>query len=197
MKKKLISRSFFERDTHLVAQDLLGKIVVRVLDGKVIAGKIVETEAYTSQDPACHAFRGKTERTAPLFERVGHTYVYFIYSSHFCLNIVSRNPDIPAGGVLLRALEPVAGINDMQELRPQGLGYNLTNGPGKLTQAMAITKDSCSRIDVTQSGSLYVIDAPEVAPTDMSYGPRVGISAGREIPWRFWITGNPWVSKSK
>lgn len=96
---KILTRDFYQRDTLIVAQELIGKILIRKINGEILSGRIIETEAYRSDDPACHAYRGKTERTKALFGIPGHTYVYFTYGCHYCLNIVARDEQMPAGGV--------------------------------------------------------------------------------------------------
>ncbi|MGC2310487.1 MAG: DNA-3-methyladenine glycosylase [Candidatus Babeliaceae bacterium] len=194
MKIKPLPRSFFSRPTQKVAQELLGKYIVRNLQGTELIGKIVETEAYTSDDPACHAFRGKTARTQALFGQVGHAYIYFIYGNHFCLNVVARK-NIPAGGVLIRAVEPIAGIEVMQKLRPRIVGYNLTNGPGKLGKAFGIDRSLYGR-DVTKKDDFYLgsaIDLPE-EKLQIKATARIGISCGKELLWRFYIVDSPWIS---
>lgn len=191
-----LSPDFYARDTITVAQELLGKILVRVINGTVCAGMIVETEAYQYDDPACHAYKGLTARTAPLFGPVGHTYVYFIYGTHFCVNIVARKQSMKAGGVLIRALEPLAGIECMQELRAVSRLKDLTNGPGKLTKALAITREQIS-IDVTRVGSLYVCQGNEYRASEIIATPRIGISQGCEYLWRFYVRGNTFVSPVK
>ncbi len=148
-----INRSFYQRDTVTVAQDLLGKLLVRELNGQVLLGIIVETEAYTFDDPASHTYCGKTARNAPMFGDVGHAYVYFIYGNHFCFNIVAKENDMPAGAVLIRALEPMNGIALMHKHRKKHNVRILTNGPGKLAQALHITKQH-SGLDITQKGQL-------------------------------------------
>jgi DNA-3-methyladenine glycosylase len=194
-------RDFYARDTVTVAQELLGKVVVRIVNDVVLAGIIVETEAYRSDDAACHAYKivrsrapGKTDRTAPLFGPVGHTYVYFIYGTHFCVNLVARDASVPAGGVLIRAVEPLAGIEHMQAMRGVSAITDLTNGPGKLTQALSITRDH-GGIDVTSPGLLYVGEGAAYAASDIIATPRIGISQAREHLWRFCVRGNKWVSK--
>src|SRR5579871_3313546 len=109
--------SFYKRDTVLVAQELLGKYIVSTVHDQLCVGMITETEAYCSDDPACHAYRGKTERNAMLFGDVGHAYIYCSYGLHFCLNVVARHEDMLAGGVLLRAIQPLAGHEYMQSRR--------------------------------------------------------------------------------
>lgn len=189
-----LSRDFYARDTVTVAHDLLGKVLVREIDGALLAGIIVETEAYRSDEAACHAYRGQTPRTAPLFGPVGHTYVYFIYGTHFCVNLVSRDASVAAGGVLIRALEPIAGIEYMQQRRSVSGHTHLTNGPGKLTKALAITRDQIG-IDATQLGSLYVGEGRTHAPAEIVATPRIGISQAKENLWRFCVKSNTCVSK--
>ncbi|MFI5332645.1 MAG: DNA-3-methyladenine glycosylase [Candidatus Babeliales bacterium] len=184
-----LSRDFYARDTVTVAQDLLGKVLVREVDGVLLAGIIVETEAYRSDDAACHAYKGQTPRTAPLFGPVGYTYVYFIYGTHFCVNFVSRDASVAAGGVLIRALEPIAGIAYMQQRRGVSGHTHLTNGPGKLTKALAITRDQIG-IDATQLGSLYVGEGRSYSASDIVATPRIGISQAQDLLWRFLVKGN-------
>lgn len=193
-KKTPIQSSFFARETILVAQELLGKLLVHEVDGIVRSGIIVETEAYTGNDPACHAYRGKTERNASLFGPVGHAYVYFIYGNHFCLNTVARTKDIISGGVLIRALEPIAGIDLMKKARKMNSLKNLTNGPGKLTQALGINR-SFNGLDLTIGNNLYLTEGIQVKKREIKATPRIGISQAKENLWRFIIKGNEFISK--
>jgi DNA-3-methyladenine glycosylase len=194
---KILKRPFYERDTALVAQELLGKIIVRVIDDKtILKGRIVETEAYMGiHDPASHAYGGKRIRNAPLFGPVGHAYVYFTYGMHFCLNFVSRAKGIPAGGVLIRAVEPLEGIEYMQHKRHMHKLEQLTNGPGKLTQAFSINRDF-NGIDVTKKGPLFVIDAPAIHKQDIAASGRIGVSRAVEELLRFYIKDNRFVSRN-
>jgi DNA-3-methyladenine glycosylase len=192
---KILSRSFYARDTDLVARELLGKIIVREIDGHLLKARIVETEAYMGiADPASHAYGGMRVRNAPMYGPVGHAYVYFTYGMYYCVNFVSRNLSHPAGGVLIRAVEPLEGIEFMEKNRHKHTTRGLTNGPGKLTQALAITKELNSH-EVTHKGPLYVIDAPEVPKKDIVVSKRVGISKAVDEPLRFYIKDNKWVSK--
>ena len=193
---KILSRSFFSRDTTLVSQELLGKIIVRVIDKDIVlVGRIVETEAYTGiHDRASHAYGGKRVRNAPLFGPVGHAYVYFIYGMYYCLNFICREPDVPAGGTLIRAVEPLAGIEYMQQQRHKHKIHDVTNGPGKLTRAFSINKTH-NGIDVTKKGELYLLDAPAIASKDIIITPRIGISKAADEMLRFYIKDNPFVSK--
>lgn len=145
----ILQAQFYNRDTLIVAKELLGKTLVRCIDDKVLSGIITETECYKFGDPACHAFRGKTERNKALFGPVGHAYIYFIYGNYFCLNIVARDKNCPHGGVLIRGLRPLIGIEQMKINRKTNDISKLTNGPGKLTQALQVSKDLYG-IDVTK-----------------------------------------------
>lgn len=193
---KILKRSFYERDTAFVAQELLGKIIVRVIDkDTILKGRIVETEAYMGMhDPASHAYGGKRIRNAPLYGSVGHAYVYFTYGMYYCLNFVSRAKDIPAGGVLIRAVEPLEGIAYMEKKRHKHSSHGLTNGPGKLTQALSINKD-LNGIDVTKEGPLYVLDAPEIPVNQIVTTKRIGISKAVDDLLRFYVEENQFISR--
>lgn len=191
--KFTLSQSFYARSTIQVAHDLLGKKITRVLDnGTLLSGIITETEAYESGDPACHAYKGLTARTAPLFGPVAHTYVYFIYGNYFCLNIVAKDTKA-AGGVLIRAIEPLVGIEFMKHMRKTDDLKNLTTGPGKLTQALAITKSE-QGINVTRPGALY-IEQSDTKPFEIVACPRIGITRATDKNWRFYIKNNQFVSR--
>ena len=197
-----LSRDFYNRDTVLVAQELLGKYLVRVRDGKTLVGRITETEAYIGRcDKACHAYNyKKTERTSALFQPPGHAYVYFIYGMHHCLNFVTEPENEPAA-VLIRGTAPIHGLDAMWQARygakpvtPQRLRA-LLNGPGKLCQAMGITKQE-NRLDLVMGETLFVCDSPEdvglpcPAPVReiIRSGPRIGVDyaeEARDFPWRF------------
>lgn len=190
-----ISRPFYEQHTVQVARQLLGKYLVRKHpDGKTV-GRIVETEAYVGpKDLACHASRGRTARTEIMFGPAGHAYVYFIYGMYYCLNIVTEAMDHPSA-VLIRALEPVEGVELMKVRRHTGEQRNLASGPGKLCQALAIDK-SLNGADVCRS-AIYVEDRCESAPKILAT-PRIGVDyAGKwkDKRWRFLIRGNEFVSR--
>lgn len=167
-------------DTVEAARRLLGCVVVRVLDGCVMAGRIVETEAYRQDDPASHSFRGPSARNASMFGPPGHAYVYLVYGTHHCLNVVTEPTGVGAA-VLIRALEPLVGIEAMQARRGHP---KLTDGPGRLCQALDIDR----RFDgenLLGSETLYLLaDAPRPAETILAT-PRIGISKAVERPWRF------------
>lgn len=191
---KILKRSFYQRNTIQIAQELLGKLLVRQIGKNTLAGIIVETEAYIRSDPACHAFRGKTESNQALFGPVGHTYIYFIYGNHFCVNVVAHSKEQCAGGVLIRALEPVQGIELMQQHRKANTLKNLTNGPGKLAQALQITKELYGQ-DLTKQGPLYLSEGISISEKKICYTPRIGISKAQENLWRFYICDNDFVSR--
>ena len=185
----ILPREFYARDPVTVARDLLGKLVVH----GPVRGRIVEVEAYLSAgDMAAHSARGMTERTRVIFGPPGHAYVYFIYGMYECLNIVTEREGI-AGCVLIRALEPVSGIETMRERRPKAKRVeDLANGPGKLTLAMAIDRRHYG-VDLTGDGALTVQDDGfprfEIVTTT-----RVGIRESADLPLRYYIAGNRCVS---
>ncbi len=191
-----LPREFYLRDTLQAARSLLGKVVERRLpSGEVLAGIIVETEAYLTGDPACHAYRGKTARNAAMFGPPGHAYVYFTYGLHMMLNLVCA-PEGVAEAVLIRALEPTQGIETMRALRG-GIAETrqIANGPGKLAQALALTRLAHNELDVTDpAGELQVVPGGDT-PFETVTRTRIGISQGMDLPWRFYIAGNANVSR--
>ena len=193
-RTNVLPRAFYSRDTLTVAQELLGKVLVRRTRHGLSAGIIVETEAYIGEDdPACHAAPGPTRRNEPLYGTPGVAYVYLNYGVHYLVNAVTEAEGEPAA-VLIRALEPVEGIRLMRKRRgvatrvPDG---DLCRGPGNLTRAMGISLDD-NRLDLVAS-RLVIEDHGRVV-SSVSWGPRVGIRVGTERPWRCWVTGHPSVS---
>jgi DNA-3-methyladenine glycosylase len=188
----ILSRSFYQRATIDVARGLLGKVLVH----GPTAGVIVETEAYLGGDDlASHSARGVTNRTRVIFGPPGHAYVYFIYGMYECLNLVAE-PDGKPGCVLIRALEPVEGIEVMQSRRGAARKReDLANGPGKLTLAMGITRRH-NGADVTR-GTLVVREPRSAAAFEIAVTPRIGISQCADLPLRFLIAGNRFVSRGK
>ncbi|HTQ58155.1 MAG TPA: DNA-3-methyladenine glycosylase [Bryobacteraceae bacterium] len=186
----VLPRSFYARPTVEVARGLLGKILVH---GET-SGRIVETEAYPGGDDlASHSARGITNRTRVIFGPPGHAYVYFIYGMYECLNLVAE-PDGRPGCVLIRALEPVAGIDTMQRRRPAARTLHaLASGPGRLTLAMGITRAQ-NGADVTRGG-LTVRTPPAEEPFEIAVTPRIGIRHCADWPLRFMIQGNRFVSR--
>ena len=194
LKPRILPKEFYVRGTVQVARGLLGKDLVRMWRSARMAGRIVEVEAYRgSDDPASHAFRGMTARNAPMFGEPGHAYVYFTYGNHYCLNVTTQRRGTPAA-VLIRALEPLEGLSSMRRLRPSVPDSELTNGPGKLTKALAIDK-ALNEIDMTRRGALFIEDSGEREDFEVARSARVGIRQGRERLWRFYVAGNPHVSR--
>jgi DNA-3-methyladenine glycosylase len=190
----VLTRSFFERPTLTVAKDLLGKVLVHRTSRGTAAGMIVETEAYIGEDdPACHAAPGPTTRNQPLYGPPGIAYVYLNYGIHYLVNAVTESEGSPAA-VLVRALEPIDGIDLMTRRRRNGradIASNLCRGPGNLTQALGITLAE-NRLDLTSSR--LTIEDRGVVPPHVAWGPRIGIRHGTDRPWRCWIAGHPCVS---
>lgn len=176
--------SIVQQNTVQAAHDLIGKMIVHRLGQDILAGIIIETEAYTFDDPASHAFGRKTKRNAPMFGPVGYSYVYFIYGNHYCLNIVAKDIKQEAGAVLIRALRPIEGIKLMMENRGQQDIKNLTSGPGKLTQAMGITLHH-NNINLLQSNELFLTQGIEVDAKKIIATKRIGISHATEMLRRF------------
>jgi DNA-3-methyladenine glycosylase len=185
-----LKRSFYHRSAIHVARDLLGKVLIHGATG----GMIVETEAYLGlDDAASHAYRGITKRNEVMFGPPGYAYVYFIYGMYECVNMVAEPAGI-AGAVLIRALEPLLGVELMQIRRPGAKRLrDLASGPGKLTIALGITR-ALNGADVTK-GPLVVRDRRNVEPFEIAAGPRIGISKNADLPLRFTIAGNEFVSR--
>ena len=200
---RILSRSFYNRPTLAVAEDLLGKVLVHRTPGGMAAGMIVEAEAYIGEDdPACHAAPGPTRRNAPLYGPPGMAYVYLNYGIHYLVNAVTEAEGHPAA-VLIRALHPVDGLALMRKRRaPDGRhidDHDLCRGPGNLTRALGITLTD-NLLDLTlrpgsghASSRLYIEDRREPRAA-VSWGPRIGIRVGVEKPWRCWLAGHPSVS---
>lgn len=189
-----LPRQFYNRPAVQVARDLLGKILVHSFAGTRTAGSIVETEAYLGAgDQAAHAARGLTPRTRVIFGAAGHAYVYLIYGMYECLNVVADAEGV-AGCVLIRALEPLEGLEHMHGRRPAvRRTEDLANGPGKLTLAMGITRRH-NGVDLTHGP--VTLHAPETALLfDAGVSPRIGIARSRDLPLRFFIRGNRCVSR--
>jgi DNA-3-methyladenine glycosylase len=186
----LLMRSFYARDTVKVAQDLLGKTLVRNIDGNLISGMITETEAYKyKDDEASHSFGGMTARNKAMFDQVGRAYVYFTYGMHYCVNAVARSSDSYAGAVLIRSLFPKQGLDFMLKQRKTTDISNLTNGPAKLTQALKITKKEYGE-DLTKRSNLFVMDGLKIKSSEIKTGPRIGIKKATGNLWNFKISKN-------
>lgn len=176
-----LNSEFYNRDTLEVARALLGcKIFHKTSEG-ILSGIIVETEAYKQNDPACHAYKGKTKRAATLFKQPGLSYVYLIYGMYYCINFVTE-PEETAGAVLIRAIEPIEPLKN-------------TNGPGKLCREMKITKEH-NEIDTTLPNSILWVEQEQKIPSKVIVATsRIGIKQATQYPWRFYIKNNPNVSK--
>ncbi len=197
MALPVLPRAFYFHPPDVVARALLGKVLVRRYEGRRLAGRIVEAEAYCGvDDPAAHAFAGKTARNAVLFGAPGFAYVYFIYGMHYCLNL-SCEPEGKAGCVLLRALKPLEGLAAMARLR--GLATDadprlLASGPGRLCQALGIARETHNGLEATSRRSGLHVEDDGFVPKEIAVSPRVGIRRAAERPLRFAIAGNRFVS---
>lgn len=203
---RVLPQQFYARDPRIVARELLGKILVRTLSGRAkkrrLSGRIIEVEVYLGEgDLAAHAAAGKTERNLVLFGPPGHAYVYFIYGVHYCLNF-SCMPEGQAGSVLLRAIEPLEGLEEMAEAR--GLEQErlhsisgrrmLTSGPGRLCQALSITRQKLNGEKLyTASSPLKIVD-DGWRPNETRETLRIGITKSHDMPLRYVVAGNPFVS---
>ena len=205
-----LPRTFYNRDPRRVARDLLGKVLVRRQGKKILAGRIVEVEAYLgAKDPASHSFRGPTARNAVMFGPAGHVYVYFIYGNYFCLNVTCQ-PAGTAGAILFRALEPLQGMEEMAAARrvtiasPRDL-KKLTSGPGRLAEAFGVTRIRDNGKDLTSRKSDLFIVENLAKHTSGDYDrarrvlttPRIGITKAAELPLRYVLAGNEFVSGPK
>lgn len=183
----ILSRSFYDRETVQVARDLLGAIIIRHYDSHILAGIIAETEAYCGPiDPASHAYTRETPRNTAMFGPAGHSYVYFTYGNHYCLNLVAKAKDQTAGGVLIRALIPIEGIEYMKIYRQVADVRRLTSGPGNIGKALQLTRAD-NHIDVTKHGELYVVQGTTLPDSEIEITKRIGISKAQDKLWRFVI----------
>lgn len=185
--------SFYDRDPAVVARDLLGAIMTCRTPEGVVTGRIVETEAYLGpHDPACHAAAGLTQRNRSLFGPPGRAYVYLIYGMHWCVNAVTREEGF-GSAVLIRALEPLAGLTLMQERRGVSRLTDVASGPGKLCQALGIDR----RLDGVplDRGALRILEGEAMADDLVGISPRIGIVKAADWPLRYFVRGNPHVSR--
>lgn len=206
---KQLERDFFARDTHIVAKDLLGKLVVRRWRGQILAGRINEVESYVGEnDMACHAAKGRTKRTEVMFGEAGHAYVYLVYGMYYCLNVVTQEPGFPAA-VLVRglmswnvlpAMANESGNNSIpfsaftQKMGEAKVGQTALNGPGKLCRALHISKAQNGE-DLTISNKLWLADdGYKIGASSMVTTPRIGVEyAGKDalLPWRYVLLAKP------
>ncbi|MFN8354843.1 MAG: DNA-3-methyladenine glycosylase [Spirosomataceae bacterium] len=184
-----LQSDFYQRSTMEVAQLLLGCILVHQSEEGATAGMIVETEAYVQGDPACHAYRRKTERNAPMFGKAGTVYVYQIYGMHYCFNVVTALEGV-GEAVLIRALEPIEGLDLMHQRR--GTSSNLCKGPANLVKAMGMHK-GMNCWSLTES-DLFILPA-ENTNLKIVTTTRIGLTQGADLPYRFYISGNKFVSR--
>jgi DNA-3-methyladenine glycosylase len=202
-----LPRDFYERSPTIVARELLGKMLLRKMpSGEIIAGRVVETEAYLGEaDLAAHSAVGKTPRNEVMFGHAGHAYVYLSYGIHYCMN-VSCELFGKAGAVLFRALEPVSGIDQMEKwrgiaLKPEPATRDLkllTSGPGRLAQALHITRPNDNGKDLTSADSnLLIVDGEKIPKSKITASPRIGITKSADLPLRFYVAGNPFVSAKR
>lgn len=195
----ILARKFYSRPVLSVARDLLGKILVKVESDKLLTGRIVEVEAYDGRiDQAAHSFNGRTERNEVMFREGGYFYVYFTYGVHHCCNIVTGRKD-SGTAVLIRAVEPIDGIERMAKRRfakkklSEKELFNLTNGPGKICKAFGFTRKD-SGTDLTEA-KIFLIDQPKLKKSKTGISERIGITKSKELNWRFFEIGNPYLSR--
>ncbi|MCD6162225.1 MAG: DNA-3-methyladenine glycosylase [candidate division Zixibacteria bacterium] len=193
MKTSKLNRSFYKRPTLEAAVNLLGKILIYNINGEQLGGRLVELEAYIGEDdPACHACRGMTPRNEIMYGNAGYLYVYFTYGNHYMLNIVTERKGFPAA-VLIRGLEPLYGIEAMKRNRGVKKLSDVSSGPGKLAKALNITTAQ-KGLDVA-GNTIYVLDDKKHID-NIWHSTRIGIGDnGADKKWRFYINGNPHVSK--
>ena len=188
---------FFRQDTVELARKLLGCLLIHRTPDGVAGGMIVETEAYIGAiDKACHAYRNRSERTEIMYHDGGYAYVYFIYGMHHCFNVVT-GPEGEGNAVLIRALEPVIGLELMQQRRNTKTAQNLCNGPGKLCQALAITKNEYGLDLCIADSPLRLIRYRHISDAQSVATPRINVAYAEEAaawPWRFYVKDNPYVS---
>ncbi|MBC7342782.1 MAG: DNA-3-methyladenine glycosylase [Clostridia bacterium] len=190
-----LGRDFFARDTVTVARELLGKLMIYCSPKGLVGGRVVETEAYVGpEDPACHSARGLTPRNQVMFGPAGYAYIYQIYGMHYCFNVTTASDDRPEA-VLLRALEPLIGLDIMFKHRRVKQERLLASGPGRLVQALGITKELNGSSVVEGPIGFYGDSGYTVSDDEIVAAPRIGISQAADWLLRFYLRGNPHVSK--
>ena len=195
---KKLKKSFYRRELLIVARELLGKVLVKSNGKEILAGKIVEVEAYHGDiDEAAHSYGGITKRNEIMVEAGGYLYVYFTYGAHHCCNVVTGKKG-QGTAVLIRAVEPVAGIDSMirnrfgRKLKNEKEIFNLTSGPGKVCQAFRLDR-SHSGTDLT-SDKIFILDGEKIKSRDIGISKRIGITRSLDLLWRFFIKDNPYLS---
>jgi DNA-3-methyladenine glycosylase len=189
----ILPKPFYLKDSITVAKELLGKTLIKTTKDNILSGIIVETEAYLQEEESCHAYKGITPRTKTMFEEGGLLYVYFIYGMYHCINVVTEEKGRGCA-VLIRGIEPVSGIETMENNRKTNKKENLTNGPGKLAQAFGFTKKE-NGIDLTLSRSIYIEDQKKPVD-DIVITKRIGINKAKDLPYRFYLKNNDYISRS-
>lgn len=193
MELKKIPKEFYQRETTLVAKDLIGKLFVRIIDGQVLTAEIVETEAYLPKnDPACHAAKRKTPRNSPMFEDGGILYVYFIYGNHYCANVVTETEGL-GSAVLIRAARPLEGIQFMMNNRRNSKIEELCNGPGKFAQAFDLNKQQ--NYHSLDSCDIFISEFNYYDDNEITQTTRIGIKEGIDLPLRFYLRNSNFVSR--
>ena len=192
---RVLSRRFYARPSPVVARELLGRLLVRRVGDALLVARIVETEAYQQDDPASHSYAGRTARNDVMFGPAGFLYVYFTYGMHHCMNAVTGRPG-EGSAVLLRAAEPLAGLDSMAERRGVKASRLLCSGPARLAQAFAVAR-SLNGADLVAGGQLWVSAGRRAPDRVVCTGPRVGIRRATGVPWRFWVDGNRFVSLAR
>lgn len=199
LSRNKLKKSFYQRDLLVVAKNLLGKTIVKHEQKIKLAGKIVEVEAYHGDnDEAAHSFKGITNRNKIMFDEGGYLYVYFTYGVHFCSNVVTGKKG-QGTAVLIRAVEPIVGVDIMiknrfgRKLKNEKEIYNLTSGPGKFCKAFGINRLH-SGIDLTGE-KIFILDGEKINRNEIGISRRIGITKSVDLPWRFYIKNNPYLSR--
>ncbi|HCY74952.1 MAG TPA: DNA-3-methyladenine glycosylase [Ignavibacteriales bacterium] len=198
-KYPVLPRKFYIRPVLTVAKDLLGKVLIRQNGKTLFAGRIIEVEAYDGNvDEAAHTFKGKTKRNEVMFNEGGYFYVYFTYGAHFCCNVVTGKQN-HGSAVLIRALEPLSGIDEMiknrfgRKLKNEKEIFNLTSGPGKVCKAFGFNREHTG-LDLTNS-QVFILDRPKLKKDRIGISKRIGITKSINLQWRFFEIGNPYLSR--
>ena len=199
LSTKKLKKSFYRREVIVVARDLLGKVLVKSNGKEILAGKIVEVESYHGDiDAAAHSYGGVTKRNEIMFEAGGYLYVYFTYGAHHCCNVVTGKKG-QGTAVLIRAIEPIIGLNRMitnrfeRKLKNEKEIFNLTSGPGKVCQAFKLDR-SHSGTDLT-GNKIFILNGEKIKSRDIGISKRIGITRSVDLPWRFFIKDNPYLSR--
>jgi DNA-3-methyladenine glycosylase len=199
LSTKKLQKSFYRREVVVVARELLGKILVKSNGKEILAGKIVEVEAYHGDiDEAAHSYGGITKRNEIMFEAGGYLYVYFTYGAHHCCNVVTGKKG-QGTAILIRAIEPISGLNTMiknrfgRKLKNDREIFNITSGPGKVCQAFKLDRSHFGT-DLT-GNEIFILDGEKIKNKDIGISKRIGITRSVDLPWRFFIKDNPYLSR--